>query len=316
MRDMRTSTPLARALVAPAFFLSLLLGCSPSSTSQTRHQDLPDASSADGGGAVDDAYAVVDASRSDGAAPLPAWLLTVGNDDDGAGGYTHALVELSLVPGELGTVSHVLCPDIVFGGPDVPNDVVSALTFHDGVLYANGPSGGAASQPAAALYRIDICGCTATLLGAFGSDITYVGAITSYPGRGIFGMAASNDSMFTIDPESGAGTVVAPVTIDVAAADLTWSGPTRDTLWFITSVSDTLFELDEHGTVLSSLPLHYDFGGLGMAYHPGEDRLFACSNGKILEIDTETGDVDVGADTGLRGCASLAAPFGDVECVF
>ncbi|MFO0686742.1 MAG: hypothetical protein U0234_32065 [Sandaracinus sp.] len=314
---MTTSSLVARALLGLALLFVPLLGCSPAAAVRPQ----PDAGLASDAarvdvGPADDAALVIDAASVDGAAPLPAWLLTVGNEDDGAGGYTHRLVELSLVPGELGTVSHVLCDNLVFGGPDVPNDVVSALTFHEGVLYSNGASGSDPSQPAAALYRIDICHCTATRVGDFGADITFVGAITSYPGRGIYGMAASDDSMFTIDPETGAGTVVSPVTIDVAAADLTWSGPRRDTLWFITSVSDTLFELDDRGQVLTSLPLHYDFNGLGMAYHPGLDRLFACSNGKILEIDTTTGDVEVGADTGLSGCASLAAPFGDVDCVF
>lgn len=303
----------ARTLIGLGPLFGGILACSPTSMVHPRVDAGPSDAAPTDAGALQDAPLALE---TDGAAPLPAWLLTVGNEDDGEGGTRHALVELSLSAGALGTVSHVLCDDLVFGGPDVPNDVVSALTFHDGVLYANGPSGGPTSQPAAALYRIDICRCTATRLGAFGTDITYVGAITSYPGRGIFGMAASNDSMFTIDPETGAGTVVSAVSIDVAASDLTWSGPTRDTLWFITSVTDTLFELDDHGHVLSSLPLHYDFGGLGMAYHPGEDRLFACSNGKILEIDTTTGDVEVGGDTGLSGCASLAAPFGNVDCVF
>jgi hypothetical protein len=232
---------------------------------------------------------------------------------------THALAKLSILPGELGAISRVVCPNIVFGGPDVPNDVVSALTFHGEVLYATGASeGGAASRPASAVYRVDPCTCTATRLGPLGGDLGGVGSITSYGDRGIFGMASTNDTLFTVDPVTGMGTVVRALSIDVGASGITWSGAGRDTLWYVTAPSDELYELDMLGEMVSPpLPLDYDFAGLGMEYHPGDERLFACSHGRILEIDTTNGHVSVGQEIAWDGgCANLAAPFGQVDCVF
>ena len=119
----------------------------------------------------------VDASTgpADGAA-LENWLLAIGNGPDTGSGSTHALAQISILPGEVGSLHGIVCPDLVFAGPNVTNDVVSGLTFYEGILYAVGATGGTASKPAAALYRIDPCQCTATKVGDFGPDfgLTYV----------------------------------------------------------------------------------------------------------------------------------------------
>jgi hypothetical protein len=263
------------------------------------------------GGATDADGGSVDAG-------LEPWLLTIGNASDGNGHMTHALAKLSIAPGELGTISSIVCPDITFGEPDVPNDVVSGLTFVDDVLYATGPSeGGAASQPAAAIYRVNPCSCTATRLGPLGNGLGLVGSITAFGARGLFGMSSTNDAFFTVNTDTGAGTIVRTLPFEVGASGITWSGAQRDSLWFVTAPTDQLYELDETGDQVSSpVPLDYDFDGLGMEYHPGAGRLFACSHSQILEIDPATGHVTVGQTLPWDGgCANLAAPFGHVDCI-
>jgi hypothetical protein len=249
---------------------------------------------------------------------LQNWLLSIGNSPPADGGTKHALGQISILPGDLGTVRAIICPNLVFGGAGVPNDVVSSLTFHEGVLYAIGASVESdGSKPAAALYRVDPCACTATRLGALGGGLGLVGSITSYPGHGLYGISSTNNTLFTVDPATGAGTPVKTMPVPFGASGFTWSGPDRNTLWGIESNSDSLYELDAKGDFAHEpLKLDYDFAGLGMEYHPGVKKLFACSYGKLLEVAASTGHVDVGPLIDWDGgCANLAAPFGPVGCV-
>ena len=276
-------------------------------------------SAVDAAGAASDHGVAWDLGPGFDATPaLENWLLAVGNGSAGANSATHPLAQISILPGELGTIHQIICPDIVFGGAGVTNDVVSGLTFHEGVLYAVGATGGGvASKPAAALYRIDPCTCTATRLGAFGPDIGLVGSVASYSSRGLFGIASTDNSLFSIDPTTGAGTVVQALPFPYGASGLSWSGPVRDTLWGIESNTDSLYELDALGNyVHAPIKLDFDFQGLGMEYHPGAQKLFACSQNKFLVVDPGTGHVEVGPDlAGIGGCANLAAPYGSVACV-
>jgi len=272
--------------------------------------------SADGAAADGPAWDL--GSGFDATPALENWLLSVGNGSAGAAGSTHALAQISIVPGELGSIHQIICPDLVFGGADVAQDVVSGLTFHEGVLYAVGATGGgAASRPAASLYRIDPCACTATRLGDFGPELGLVGSVASYGNQGLFGVASTNNAFFRIDPATGAGTLVKTLPFAYGASGLSWSGPVRDTLWGIESNTDSLYELNAQGDyVREPLVLDYDFQGLGMEFHPGAQTLFACSQNRILVVNTTTGHIEVGPEfTWDSGCANLAAPYGSVSCI-
>lgn len=280
--------------------------------------DEPHASSSDA--AVEAAGPVTEAGQFqlDGGPELQNWLLAVGNTPSDGGGYAHPLGQISILPGDLGAIRSVICPDIVFAGTSATNDVVSSLTFYDDVLYGVGAAvAGDASTPAAALYRIDPCTCTATRLGTLGAGVSFVGSITSYGNRAIYGIASTNDALFTVDPTTGAATIVKTLAVDFGASGLSWSGPERDTIWGIESNSDSLYEMNAQGDfVRDPLKLDYDFAGLGMEYHPGAKKLFACSNNKLLEVNVTSGHVDVGPEIAWDGgCANLAAPFGPVGCI-
>ena len=279
----------------------MLTACSPEVVAR------PDVGPVD---ASRDAETPLDVNLADiGIAPaaIPNWLLTVENG--GVDNEVHRLLRVSVAPTDYGT-TRVICADIALPASVNASNVITSLTFNQGRLLATG-NGSANSDT---MFEIDPCTCSATVVGAYGFDP--VPGITSIDAQ-MFGVTTTADLVISINPLTAAGAPLGALPSDWGTAGLSWSGPIRNSLLGITSADDTLVEFNARtGEVIGApLMLDYDFRSVGMEFHPGLNRLFACSNaGALLEVDTTTGHVTFGPTISSL-CNNLAAPFGTVECI-
>jgi len=258
-----------------------------------------------------DAEAPLDANLVDvaviGPAPIPNWLLTVENG--GVDNEVHRLLRISVAPADYGA-TRVICPDITLPASVPASNIISSLTFNRGRLLASGR----VTANGDSMFEIDPCTCTATLVGGYGFES--VPGITSIDAE-MFGITTASDLVIGINPATAMGTRLGALPNDWGTAGLSWSGPIRNSLLGISGVDDTLVEFNARtGAVIGTpLTLDYDFGSVGMEFHPGLNRIFACSSeGMLLVVDATTGSVTVGPNISPT-CNNLAAPFGTVDCI-
>ena len=286
----------------------LLAACSPEAApgfdAAGRPDAPPDAEDPVDASLVDTATA--DAAEA-GPPSIPRWLLTVENS--GVDNEVHRLLRVGVAEADYG-MTREICPNIALPTTVPASNIISSLTFNQGRLLASGRG----VENGDTMFEIDPCTCTATVVGPYG--YSSVPGITSI-GTQMFGITTAADLVLGINPATGAGTSLAMLPSDWGTAGLSWSGPTRNSLLGISGADDTLVEFNAStGAVVGApLTLDYDFGSVGMEFHPGLNRIFACSGeGNLLEVDATTGHVTVGSVISV-GCNNLAAPFGSVDCV-
>lgn len=280
----------------------MLIACSPESV------ERPDAGPRRDAGR--DAEAPLDANLVDVAivvTPIPNYLLTVENS--GVNNEVHRLLRIGVAPADYG-MTREICPNIALPSTVDPSNIISSLTFNQGRLLATGKG----TVNGDTMFEIDPCTCTATVIGAYGFDP--VPGITSID-TAMFGVTTTMDLVITINPMTAVSARLGALPNDWGTAGLSWSGPVRNSLLGISGSDDTLVEFNATtGAVIGApLTLDHDFGSVGMEFHPGLSRLFACSTeGNLLEVDATSGHVTVGPSIGPT-CNNLAAPFGTVDCI-
>lgn len=242
---------------------------------------------------------------------VPPWLLAIENS--GTDSNKHRLLRIAVDEAEFGQTREI-CSDVTLPAGVPTSNIISSLTFNQGRLRATGR----VIEQGDTMFEIDPCTCTASVIGAYGGTSGFGGipGITSI-GAAMFGIDTVSDLVTRIDVNTARSTPLAPLPGDWGTAGLTWSGPQRNSLLAISGATDTLVEFDPAtGTVRGTpLALDYDFGSVGMEYHPGQDRLYACSStGHLLVVDAVNGHVTVGPLL-FAPCNNLAAPFGRVDCI-
>jgi hypothetical protein len=245
-----------------------------------------------------------------GGDELPLWLLSV----DEPGGNVHALVRISLAPGEEG-VTTVICPDLALP-PSLPaNSAFTSLTFNANVLYGSAQDNANGDT----LVIIDPCVCEVSEVGKYG--FTLVNGITSNAAQVMFGLSAQSDVIIDIDPQTATGSQVAALGVNWGSHGLSWSDEQLNVLYGINASTDRLHTFDgTDASELGSILLDADFSSVGLELHPGLATLYACGiagqGTDLFSIDVDTGTVTQVAATGLvAGCDNLGAPFGPVECI-
>jgi hypothetical protein len=245
-----------------------------------------------------------------GGDELPLWLLSV----DEPGGNVHALVRISLAPGEEGTTT-VICPDLLLPASLPANSAFTSLTFNANVLYASAQDDANGDT----LVIIDPCVCEVTEVGKYGFSL--VNGITSNAGQVMFGLSAQSDVIIDIDPQTATGTQLTMLGANWGSHGLSWSDEQLNLLYGINASTDRLHTFDgADASELGSIMLDVDFASVGLELHPGLATLYACGvagqTTDLFAIDVDTGTVSQVAATGLvAGCDNLGAPFGPVECI-
>jgi hypothetical protein len=290
-----------------------LVACSPESPTG------PDAGRQDAAALSDaapDIATPLDAASSDGATRdaadasalrVPNWLLTI--ETAGTNRDVHRLLRVSVATADYGAMSEI-CANITMPASVPASNIISSLTFNQGRLLASGRT----MADGDTMFEIDPCRCTATVVGQYGYDA--VPGITSI-GPDLFGVTTTADLLIAINPMTARSTRLGALPSDWGTAGLSWSGPARNSLYGISGSDDTLVEFDARTGAVIGAPrtLDYDFGSVGMEFHPGLDRIYGCSTaGNLLEVDAATGHVTVGPML-YAPCNNLAAPFGSVACV-
>lgn len=222
----------------------------------------------------------------------PPWLLTLDN-------ATRTLRKVDIVTGK----SAVVCT--------LANKYAyPSLTFRrDNVLMA--------SAKGAALDRIDPCTCAVTAVGVYGGGATSVNGITSDQAQGLYGISAGLQSLIAIDPKTGAAKVVGALGVKFGANGATWSDQLK-ALYAINGADDKLYTVNpQTGAATFQAKLSQSFTSVGVERHPGNGKIYACTDDSVLRVvDPTTGVVSTVGDMGTAGgCTNLAAPWGPVACV-
>ena len=234
------------------------------------------------------------------------WILSIDNREENV---VHALIRISVAEADYGAVS-TICEDIALPDSIPSPNILSSLTFNDNTLYATAQG----VENGDTLLRVDPCECTATVVGGYG--YTHVAGITSNVDADMFGLSGVESVLLEINPTSAMTRLIRALDVEWTTVGLT-AAPTEGMLWGISGATNELVLFNAaDGAIVQTLDLSYNFGSVGMEYHPGVDKIFACSNtGELLVVDPETGNVDVGPVFAPDGCNNLAAPFGTVECI-
>ena len=297
-----------RLTTALGSLLFLAAACSTEATPErdaaARPDAPPDAEDPVDASLVD--TAVADAAEA-GAPSIPRWLLTVENS--GVDNEVHRLLRVGVATSDYG-MTREICANITLPTTVPASNIISSLTFNQGRLLASGRG----VENGDTMFEIDPCTCTATVVGPYG--YSSVPGITSI-GVDMFGITTAADLVIGINPMTAMGTSLGMLPGDWGTAGLSWSGPMRNSLLGISGADDTLVEFNPATGAVVGRPttLDYDFGSVGMEYHPGMRTIYACSGeGNLLEVNAATGRVTVGPMISV-GCNNLAAPFGNVDCV-
>jgi hypothetical protein len=245
--------------------------------------------------------------RDAGPPELERWLLTIENQSNNE---VHRLVRISLDPASLGEKLEI-CADVKLP-PSVPKaNIISSLTFNQERLYASGKG----ADEGDTLFLVDPCQCAASVVGQYG--YTFVAGITSTGDQHMFGISGGQDVFLQVNPATAVSTQLSELGSDWNTVGLSWSGAERNTLWAIDGAQDRAIEYTVTGSMVGApITLDYPFGSVGLEYHPGLRKLYACSDpGDLLEVDTTTGHVSIGPSLNQPGCNNLAAPYGRVACI-
>ncbi len=244
---------------------------------------------------------------------LANWILSVANErqTEGEPSYENfRLLQINVAEENFGATT-TICESIELPDSIPALNNISSLTFNDNKLYATARG----EDFGDTLLLINPCTCEATRVGAYG--YSRVAGITSNGAQDMFGISGAEDVALTMSPETAMAELLAELEDDWGTVGLTWTGPGRDSLWGIDGNADNLVELSAvDGSQGEPIPLDFNFGSVGMEYHPGQDVIYACSSdGHLLIVDPETGHVTVGPELGYAPCNNLAAPFGPVACI-
>jgi hypothetical protein len=225
------------------------------------------------------------------------------------------LVQISVVDGEVGQTT-VICPDIELPASIPADTVFTSLTFNSNVLFAsvrkqaNGDT----------LLLVDPCQCTATEIGEY-SGFSGVNGITSNELQVMFGASSTQDVILEIDPLTAVSSVLNPLPGNWGSTGLTWSDPQDNVLYGINASDDRLYTFDgSDASSLGSIAMNANFSSVGIEFHPGLDKLYACGvagqQTSLFSVDLATGTVSLeAANVTQATCDNLAAPFGPVDCI-
>lgn len=256
----------------------------------------------------DDGHSSTGADDDDGETAEP-WLLAIDEDES----TIDALIQISVEPGAEGEVS-VVCPDLELPSDFDPDTNFTSLAYHDGILYASA----ARETWGDTLMRIDPCACTATMVGTYGFALAS-GLASS--GDGLFGIAAEEDLLITIDPATANAEQWAVLAQDWGSHGLTSMGPNDDSLYGLDATSDRLYRFAGANRVaFESVAASEDFASVGLEFHPGREQLYACGlrdrGTALATIDRESGLVEVVAESVFTtDCDNLAGPSGPMDCI-
>jgi hypothetical protein len=163
------------------------------------------------------------------------------------------------------------------------------------------------------LDHIDPCTCEITPIGPVGFQSTIVG-ITTDQGVNLYGVETYNNNLVSMLSSTGEATVVGTLGMDFGASGATWSDE-LGAMWAINSLDDNLYVIDpETGLATFQASLDRAFGNVGIEFHAGKDKLYACTGSKLYSVDTETGWVFTIGTIDNYNCNNLAAPYSLVEC--
>ena len=158
------------------------------------------------------------------------------------------------------------------------------------------------------LWEIDPCGCTASAVGAVGWS--GLAGMTPDDGNGLWAVASEEDTLIRIDPDTGVGTAIGALGMDVANQGATWSEDDQQLYVLLGSQPAEVYTANPQTgalSFLSSVGIFYT--SVGFEYHPGTEQLFACTGDGILNvIDPVTGTASAVGSTGYEACDNLAVP--------
>ena len=163
------------------------------------------------------------------------------------------------------------------------------------------------------LDRIDPCTCEITPVGPVGFESTIVG-ITTDRGVNLYGVETTQDNLLSLVSTTGTASEIGTRGVDFGSSGATWSDE-LEALWAINSMDDSLYVLDpDTGLATFQAELDRNFGNVGIEYHPGVRKLYACTGSTLYSVDTETGWVFTIGTIGNYNSNNLAAPYSLVEC--
>lgn len=182
----------------------------------------------------------------------------------------------------------------------------TALTFYrDNGLYASDGQ---------ALYAIDPCGCTSTLVGDFGPNYQGVRAITVDPNSELVGISDEFD-LVRVEVATGNTSMYGPTGLVLAQHSLAWSEADLE-LYLADESSNALYSVDAaEGTAVMITQFPGSPFPAGLEYHPVDQRIYACNGGDQLYVldpaDASLTAVGGPVTDGIAGCNTLAAPWPD-----
>ncbi len=124
------------------------------------------------------------------------------------------------------------------------------------------------------------------------------------------------DALVRVDVATGLGTVIGPLGFMFGTADLAWSDLLQAP-YAVEGDNDFLYTVDPvTGAATPGMPLSQDVTDPGLAVHPNDNGLYACSGDTLYTVDASTGLMTAVGPLGLTGaCRTLTPPQTAIECI-
>ncbi|MCB9715716.1 MAG: hypothetical protein H6712_17735 [Myxococcales bacterium] len=190
-----------------------------------------------------------------------------------------------------------------------PTVTYTSLVFErDGTLYGH-------NAAASRIDTINPCNCSFQIVGptSLGSIVLSLGAVGSDE---LLGLDTALDAMVRVDPDTGLGTVVGPLGFMYGTGAMAWSDLVA-TPYAIEGDNDYLYTVNPStGESTPLVPVSADLTDPGLAVHPNDDGLYACSGTDLYTVEPASGLMLPVATLGMTGaCRTLTAPQTAVACV-
>ena len=151
----------------------------------------------------------------------------------------------------------------------------------------------------AKLWEMDVCDGTMSEIGATGVGNTC--GIVFGPGGLLYGLDTSSDSLVTLDPATGAATLVGSLGIALGSCGLAYDCAS-DTLIGVDSAGAQLFYVDATtGAATTKLPLGISFGSVGVEYNPVDGMLYIMNGSQLYMANPATGSSTLVGAVGFSG---------------
>jgi hypothetical protein len=204
----------------------------------------------------------------------------------------------------------VVDPDTGVGTPVIDvspaMNICSSVFSRGGTLYVSG--GGM-------LMTFDICSGQLTTIGTYPGAIAACG-ISTDDLSSLFGIDDETDELIRIDTSNAQSTPVGSLGVDFGPHGLTWDGQ-QGVFIAINGLDDRIYSVDPDtgsATLLSSL-VDFHFEGVGVEMDPISGQLYACTESQLLEIDPNTGIVNIVGNIHNGDCNNLGATHLDIPCL-